>query len=596
VDSALGAGRENAKTDGAGGAVLFPVVEPWATAVYGPDILKELEEMVRRFVVLSTEAAVAVALWILHTHAIDAAQITPRLAILSPTKRCGKSTMLKLLGTLVRKPLAAANLTAAGLFRGIEAYEPTLLVDEADTFLEGREDLRGVLNAGHDRQSATVMRCAGEDFEPRLFRVFAPVAIAAIGRLPDTLMDRSIVIEMRRKTGSETVDRFTRGEREGLARVPRRCARWVADNLDSLRAARPKPLADIDDRAADNWEALFAIADLAGEDWPARARAAAKALSGARAEADDSEDLAVQLLADVRAVFADCFDDRLTSRALTAALAELEGRPWAEICRGRPITDRLVARLLGRFRVKPKSIRIGDATPKGYLRDGLGGRLRPLPRRAGRHVRHNVGIAGERRESVSATRLGCCGGRNRRKALGLRRCCGCCARRPRGVVVNGRSPYLTTAEAAAYLRYRSASAIRNLVAAGRLHPAGRRGRTWLFLVSELDASVASHGASVAPAGDDHAETDPIPGNRSPSRWPQAHPAASHGPQNRPDEGGGPSRRGDGGERTEAEGGVARRSSARRSRGGGRAEAHRLRDIVATFAAAGAKGVDGGDVR
>ena len=114
--------------------------------------------------------------------------------------------------------------------------------------------------------------------------------------------------------------------------------------------------------------------------------------------------------------------------------------------------------------------------------------------------------------------------------------------------MNARSPYLTTTEAAAYLRYRSASAIRNLVVAGRLRPAGRRGRTWLFLVSELDASVASHGASVAPAGDDHAETDPIPRNRSPSRWPQAHPAASHGPQNRPDEGGGPSHRGDGGKR------------------------------------------------
>jgi hypothetical protein len=279
--------------------------------------------------------------------------------------------MLKLLGALVSRPLAAANLTAAGLFRGIEAYEPTLLVDEADTFLEGREDLRGVLNAGHDRQSATVLRCAGEDLEPRLFRVFAPVAIAAIGRLPDTLMDRSIVIEMRRKTGSETVDRFRRGEREGLARVPRRCARWVADNLEALKAVRPSPLADMDDRAADNWEALFAIADLAGEDWPARARAAAQRLSGSRGEAEDSEDLAVQLLSDVRLVFADGDGERLTSKALTAALAALEGRPWSEICRGRPITDRLVARLLGRFRVKPKSIRVGDATPKGYLLDDL---------------------------------------------------------------------------------------------------------------------------------------------------------------------------------------------------------------------------------
>jgi hypothetical protein len=371
VDSALGVARDSAGGDGAGGAVLFPQLEPWATPVYGPDILNEIEDVIRCFVVLSPEAAVAIALWILHTHAVDAAQITPRLAILSPTKRCGKSTMLKLLGTLVHKPLTAANLTAAALFRGIEAYEPTLLVDEADTFLEGREDLRGVLNAGHDRQSATVLRCAGEELEPRLFRVFAPVAIAAIGRLPDTLMDRSIVIEMRRKTGSERVDRFTRGEREGLARVPRRCARWVVDNLEALRAARPKPITEIDDRAADNWEALLAIADLAGEDWPARARAAAKALSGARAEAEESEDLAVQLLSDVRIVFTESGDQRLTSKSLTSALAALEGRPWAEISRGRPITDRLLARLLGRFRVKPKSIRVGDSTPKGYLLDDL---------------------------------------------------------------------------------------------------------------------------------------------------------------------------------------------------------------------------------
>lgn len=367
VDSAIGAGRESTTRDGPGVGVLFPTSEPWPTPVSGPDILNELEEVIHCFVVLSNEAAAAVALWILHTHALDAAQVSPRLAILSPTKRCGKSTMLKLLGTLVRKPLTTANLTAAALFRGIEAYEPTLLVDEADTFLEAREDLRGVLNAGHDRQSATVLRCAGEELEPRLFRVFAPVAIAAIGRLPDTLMDRSILIEMRRKTGSERVDRFTRVEREGLAGVPRRCVRWVGDNLTALRTARPTAPSEIDDRGADNWEALFAIADRAGGDWPERARAAAKALSGARAEAEDGDDLAVQLLSDVRLVFAEVGDERVTSKALTSALAALEGRPWAEISRGRPISDRLVARLLGRFRVKPKSIRVGDATPKGYL-------------------------------------------------------------------------------------------------------------------------------------------------------------------------------------------------------------------------------------
>jgi putative DNA primase/helicase len=370
VDSAIGAARQDGGVAGAGSPVLFAAIEPWPSIVIGADLLNEIECVVRRYVVLPAEAAVVVALWVLHTHAIEAAQITPRLAIVSPTKRCGKSTMLKLLGALVRRPLAAANLTAAGLFRGIEAYEPTLLVDEADTFLEGREDLRGVLNAGHDRQSAMVLRCTGEDFEPHFFRVFAAVAIAAIGRLPDTLMDRSIVVEMRRKTGAETVDRFRRAEREGLMNIPRRCARWTTDNMAVLRTARPT-IPDVDDRAADNWESLLAIADAAGADWPERARAAALRLSGMRAEADDGEDLAVQLLADVRAVFAERSEERLTSKAITAALSALEGRPWAEICRGRPITDRLVARLLGRFRVKPKSIRIGDATPKGYLRDDL---------------------------------------------------------------------------------------------------------------------------------------------------------------------------------------------------------------------------------
>jgi putative DNA primase/helicase len=244
-------------------------------------------------------------------------------------------------------------------------------VDEADTFLDGRDDLRGVLNAGHDRQSATVLRCSGDELEPRLFRVFAPVAIAAIGRLPDTLMDRSIVIEMRRKTGSESVERLRRVEREVLAEIPRRCARWVADRLEELRRARPAIPADLDDRAADNWEALLAIADAADGPWPQRARLTALRLSAARTAADDGEDFAVQLLADVRLVFDARREDRLTSKVLISALADLEGRPWAEVSRGRPITDRVLVRLIGRFGVRPRSIRIGDGTPKGYLRAEL---------------------------------------------------------------------------------------------------------------------------------------------------------------------------------------------------------------------------------
>src|SRR5204862_4553478 len=126
-------------------------------------MLADLEAAITADAVLPGGAAIAMAIWILHTHCLAAAAITPRLAIVSPTKRCGKTTVLKLLGALACKPLAAANLTPAVLYRVIEAYAPTILVDEADTFLADQDELRGVLNAGHDRHSAVVPRCVGDD-------------------------------------------------------------------------------------------------------------------------------------------------------------------------------------------------------------------------------------------------------------------------------------------------------------------------------------------------------------------------------------------------------------------------------------------------
>lgn len=146
----------------------------------GAALVAEIERTIAAYVILPPHGAVALALWVLHTHAFDAASSSPRLAIVSPEKRCGKSTVLKLLHALVRRPLAATNITAAALFRTIEAHQPTLLVDEVDTFLRDREDVRGVLNAGHERVSAKVVRCVGDDIDVRMFDVWAPVALAGI--------------------------------------------------------------------------------------------------------------------------------------------------------------------------------------------------------------------------------------------------------------------------------------------------------------------------------------------------------------------------------------------------------------------------------
>jgi hypothetical protein len=367
IDAALPRSTAAESPPDAGSNIFGAARDPWPELVDGASLITDLEAAINAHAVLPDGAAVAMALWILHTYCLDAAAITPRLAIISPTKRCGKTTVLKLLGTLACKPLAAASLTPAVLYRVVEAFSPTILVDEADTFLAEQDELRGILNAGHDRHSAVVPRCVGDDFEPKVFRVFGAVAIAAIGKLPDTLMDRSVVIEMKRKAPSEKVQKLRRRQREALAALPRQCARWAADNVKALSDREPELPDDLDDRAADNWEPLFAIAEQAGGLWPDRARATALLLSGGRADSAETGDAGVQILADVRAVFANNAIDRSTTKALLAALADLEGRPWAEWNRGRPLSARQLGTLLGRFGIKPGTVRVGDTTPKGYV-------------------------------------------------------------------------------------------------------------------------------------------------------------------------------------------------------------------------------------
>ena len=191
-------------------------------------LLADLAEFFSRHLVLTAGAADALAAWALHTYVYKCARHTPRLAITSPERGCGKTTVLDLLALVACKPISTANITTAAVFRTIELASPTLLVDEADTFLARNEDLRGILNSGHKR-GGTVIRCVGEDLEPREFNVFGPAAIAAIGRIPGTLVDRSIAITMRRATPKERPQPIRAAtEREG-AMLARKAARWAVD-------------------------------------------------------------------------------------------------------------------------------------------------------------------------------------------------------------------------------------------------------------------------------------------------------------------------------------------------------------------------------
>jgi hypothetical protein len=353
-------------TSGQGSNILFGTTEPWPDPVDGDLLLKSLRDLIRRYLVLPRRAATAISLWILHTHAIDVSNISPFLAILSPEPRCGKTVLMELLLDLVHKPLLTSNITPAALFRIIDKYSPTLLIDEADTFFKGNEDLRGILNSGHRKPTAKVTRTVGKDFEPRVFSTWGPKAIARIGKLELTLEDRSITIPMKRKAPDEHVSAFHPDRiRDELSTLRMQIVRWVIDHLDLLKTADPTVPSELNDRAQDNWGPLLAIADTVGGPWPKRARLAAIDFSGPK-EAEDSSS-GVQMLADIRQIFSVEAASQLATDDLLRTLNQMEDRPWPEWRQGKPMTPAQLARLLGKFGIHPKQIWINRKNFRGYV-------------------------------------------------------------------------------------------------------------------------------------------------------------------------------------------------------------------------------------
>jgi hypothetical protein len=338
--------------------------DPWPEAVSGPQLIDELEARISRYVALPKDGAFTVALWVLHANCFDAFTCTPRLAIRSPEKGCGKTTLLEVIAELVPRPLPTGSISAAALFRTIELAKPVVLIDEADTFLAEKDELRGILNQGH-RRGGQVLRTVGDDHEPRAFAVHSPAAIAMIGHLPGTLDDRSIAIQMRRLAPGEKVARFRAGRTPELKALARQAARWVADSVAAIHGRAPEIPEGIFNRAADNWEPLLAIAETAGPEIAARARAAALAACGAR----EDESLGVKLLGDIRTVFEERNAGKIASAELVERLAEMADRPWAECRHGKPINQHWLAGRLHDFGIASRTIRIGTETAKGYLRE-----------------------------------------------------------------------------------------------------------------------------------------------------------------------------------------------------------------------------------
>ena len=248
---------------------------PWPERVDGAALLEETSIRIRRHIVLTQTQADAVTLWIGASHAIDGLSRMPMLLLTSTAPECGKTTGETLLSGLVTRPVMVSNLTPAVLFRLIDQYKPTLIADEADSWLtDEKSELRGVFNCAHWRTGAVIPRCVGDDHEVRLFNVFGPKVVAMIGRPPATMLSRCITIILHRKTANERVEPLLEDRlRNDLAPLRQRWRRWTADVVEKLRTHEPDmPAALPVNRASDNWRPLLSIADLAGGEWPARAR------------------------------------------------------------------------------------------------------------------------------------------------------------------------------------------------------------------------------------------------------------------------------------------------------------------------------------
>jgi putative DNA primase/helicase len=335
-------------------------VEPSAEPVDGAALLNNLRRVFRRYVVLPKGADIALPLWVLHAWTMDAGDISPLMVLVSPTKRCGKTSVLIVLYFLTPRSELSSNITAPALFRYIEEVRPTLLIDEADSFVKDNEELRGNLNSGHTKAAANVIR--NVDHKPRRFSTWAPKAIATIGTLADTVEDRAVVVRLQRKPPGAAVERLGRRDNADFAALRGQAARWAADNFDKLADPDPE-LPDLNDRAADNWRPLLAIADLAGGTWPEEARRAACLLLGEEQEGA----IGVELLRDIRSTFGNV--DVIRSSDLVAKLTADPERPWAEWKHGRPLTQKQLAGLLAPFHIISLTVHPpGLLDGKGYRR------------------------------------------------------------------------------------------------------------------------------------------------------------------------------------------------------------------------------------
>lgn len=362
LDKEVAALRKNEK----GGNDIFDEVEPWPEPIDPGALLHDVEKTVRRFIACNHEVSQAAALWIALTWFIDVVQVAPLAIITAPEKRCGKSQLLNLMAKMSFRAIPASGISPAALFRAIELWSPTLFLDESDAFLKENEELRGLLNSGHTRDTAFTIRVVGDSHTVTRFKTWGAKALAGIGHVADTLLDRAIILELRRKLSHEEVDRIRHAKPELFEDLKAKLARFADDYRDKVRHARPPLPESLNDRAQDNWDPLLSIAMVAGGNWLQIGTAAALKISGSE---EITQTTGTELLSNIKEIFEEKQIDRITTAELIKALCADEEWNWATYNRGLPIKPRQLANRLKAYDIHSKSIRFISDVAKGYGRE-----------------------------------------------------------------------------------------------------------------------------------------------------------------------------------------------------------------------------------
>jgi hypothetical protein len=401
--------------------VIFDNVTPHPQPVNIADLLNDIEATIKKHVILSDHAAAALAVWMLHTWTFELRDIVAYVAIESPEKRCGKTTLLSVLAAMAHKPLIASNVTVGALFRAIDTCRPTLFIDEADTFLAGNGIMRGIINSGNTWRTAYVLRltkskpntvgqaasrsaekrnvandfslaptgganersechlvCSsgvgsgeGASSQPspinsqptdsglKKYSCWCPKVIAMIGQVPDTIADRSIVVPMSRKLVTETCAPLAE---LNTTEIKSKCARFALDMAHFIAEAGKIRGEGLNDRAADTFDPLYVIARLAGAGWEQKLHTAALALSSSALTNNSGS----ELLMDIFSVFIQSGREKILIRDLAFTLREGAHGVKSFALKYSSINEHRISEILRSYGIKTTTVRDRKEVGRGY--------------------------------------------------------------------------------------------------------------------------------------------------------------------------------------------------------------------------------------